>query len=110
MEVSSVSRNPTCPLPRTPDTEEVIAALPRPDYSQMIPFKPKVNPLPGEHPVPGKYFKIYLILLYLNDIEPDNAINEILFILKVDHFRYPLLLRNYVQCYHHQDVSEVLLL
>lgn len=30
--------------------------LPRPDYSQMIPYKPKANPLPGEHPVPGKFF------------------------------------------------------
>ncbi|KAI5640431.1 suppressor of forked protein (Suf) domain-containing protein [Phthorimaea operculella] len=24
----------------------------RPDTSQMIPYKPKVNPLPGEHPIP----------------------------------------------------------
>ncbi|XP_066255675.1 protein suppressor of forked [Euwallacea similis] len=30
--------------------------LPRPDYSQMIPYKPKNNPLPGEHPVPGGSF------------------------------------------------------
>lgn len=29
-------------------------ALPKPDTSQMIPYKPKANPLPGEHPVPGK--------------------------------------------------------
>jgi len=26
----------------------------RPDFSQMIPFKPKANSYPGEHPVPGK--------------------------------------------------------
>jgi cleavage stimulation factor subunit 3 len=32
------------------------APLPTPDYSQMIPFKPKSNPLPGEHPVPGGSF------------------------------------------------------
>ncbi|KAH1011580.1 hypothetical protein HUJ04_000919 [Dendroctonus ponderosae] len=30
--------------------------LPRPDYSQMIPYKPKSNPLPGEHPIPGGSF------------------------------------------------------
>nr|CAH7728622.1 unnamed protein product [Callosobruchus chinensis] len=30
--------------------------LPVPDYSQMIPYKPKSNPLPGEHPVPGGTF------------------------------------------------------
>ncbi|XP_060533949.1 protein suppressor of forked isoform X1 [Cylas formicarius] len=32
------------------------APLPVPDYSQMIPYKPKANPLPGEHPVPGGSF------------------------------------------------------
>lgn len=42
-------------LQRPADNEEVIAALPRPDLSQMIPFKPKVNALPGEHPVPGQF-------------------------------------------------------
>ncbi|KAI4455289.1 rna cleavage stimulation factor [Holotrichia oblita] len=31
-------------------------ALPKPDTSQMIPYKPKANPLPGEHPVPGGTF------------------------------------------------------
>lgn len=30
--------------------------LPRPDTSQMIPYKPKVNAQPGEHPVPGGTF------------------------------------------------------
>lgn len=30
--------------------------LPVPDYAQMIPYKPKTNPLPGEHPVPGGSF------------------------------------------------------
>ncbi|KAJ8954152.1 hypothetical protein NQ318_005746 [Aromia moschata] len=30
--------------------------LPVPDYSQMIPYKPKANALPGEHPVPGGTF------------------------------------------------------
>jgi ABC-type antimicrobial peptide transport system ATPase subunit len=27
----------------------------RPDFSQMIPFKPKINAYPGEHPVAGKF-------------------------------------------------------
>src|SRR5699024_1035129 len=36
------------------------APLPIPDYSQMIPYKPKSNPLPGEHPVPGMYCTNYV--------------------------------------------------
>lgn len=32
--------------------------LPRPDISQMIPFKPKRDPYPGEHPVPGGSFPL----------------------------------------------------
>lgn len=54
IEVSSISRNSSGPALRIPDPEEALAALPRPDISQMIPFKPKLNALPGEHPVPGK--------------------------------------------------------
>lgn len=53
IDVSNLGRNNQGSSPRNQDTEEVRAALPRPDVSQMIPFKPKVNPLPGEHPVPG---------------------------------------------------------
>lgn len=53
IEVSSLGRNNPGVLSRVQDTEEVVAALPKPDISQMIPYKPKVNPLPGEHPVPG---------------------------------------------------------
>ncbi|KAG7295482.1 hypothetical protein JYU34_021678 [Plutella xylostella] len=30
----------------------------RPDTSQMIPYKPKINPLPGEHPIPGGTFPL----------------------------------------------------
>ncbi|XP_073965256.1 cleavage stimulation factor subunit su(f) [Choristoneura fumiferana] len=30
----------------------------RPDTSQMIPYKPKANPLPGEHPIPGGTFPL----------------------------------------------------
>lgn len=35
------------------NTDEELS-LPKPDTAQMIPYKPKANPLPGEHPVPGK--------------------------------------------------------
>jgi len=28
--------------------------LPKPDFGQMIPFKPKPNAFPGEHPISGK--------------------------------------------------------
>lgn len=35
--------------------------VPVPDYSQMIPYKPKANPLPGEHPVPGVYIFLFFI-------------------------------------------------
>lgn len=34
------------------------SVLPKPDTSQMIPYKPKLNALPGEHPVPGIYKNI----------------------------------------------------
>lgn len=30
--------------------------LPKPDFSQMIPFKPKANAYPGEHPLAGGTF------------------------------------------------------
>lgn len=35
-------------------TTEEDLTLPKPDTAQMIPYKPKANPLPGEHPVPGR--------------------------------------------------------
>lgn len=63
MEVSNVARNSIGTIPRVPDPEEAIAALPRPDLSQMIPYKPKVNPLPGEHPVPGMFLNVSQFLL-----------------------------------------------
>ncbi|XP_071875267.1 protein suppressor of forked-like [Bombus fervidus] len=58
MEVSSVERSTVGALPRIPDPQKAIASLPRPDISQMIPYKPKVNPLPGKHPVPGGSFPL----------------------------------------------------
>lgn len=41
-----------------PGTEAVesTSQLPRPDFSQMIPFKPKANAYPGEHPLAGGTF------------------------------------------------------
>lgn len=35
---------------------EPAAQLPKPDFSQMIPFKPKSNAYPGEHPITGGTF------------------------------------------------------
>ncbi|CAG9770173.1 unnamed protein product [Ceutorhynchus assimilis] len=36
--------------------QEVERPLPKPDYAQMVPYKPKNKVLPGEHPVPGGSF------------------------------------------------------
>lgn len=38
------------------ESEEVVCQLPRPDFSQMIPYKPKSNPYPYEHPLAGGTF------------------------------------------------------
>nr|CAD7569317.1 unnamed protein product [Timema californicum] len=38
------------------ETEEETNHIPRPDFSQMIPFKPKAQAVPGDHPVPGGIF------------------------------------------------------
>ncbi len=38
------------------DEEDTQKILPRPDFSQMIPFKPKTNAYPGEHPLGGGTF------------------------------------------------------
>ncbi|KAJ8688604.1 hypothetical protein QAD02_024399 [Eretmocerus hayati] len=58
VEVTNTHRASNHTLARSQDTEEVISSLPKPDTSQMIPFKPKVNTLPGEHPVPGGTFPL----------------------------------------------------
>lgn len=36
--------------------EEQSTNLPRPDFSQMIPYKPKLSAFPGEHPLAGGTF------------------------------------------------------
>ncbi|XP_014240504.1 protein suppressor of forked isoform X2 [Cimex lectularius] len=38
------------------DDEGTQRLIPRPDVSQMIPYKPKLSAYPGEHPVPGGAF------------------------------------------------------
>lgn len=38
------------------EANETKNQLPRPDFSQMIPFKPKANAYPGEHPLDGGTF------------------------------------------------------
>jgi len=42
----------------------------RPDFSQMIPFKPKVNAYPGEHPVPGGTFPMPPVASHFISILP----------------------------------------
>lgn len=49
---------------------QVVKSLPRPDFTQMIPFKPKANAYPGEHQVPGGYFPQPAELGYLCSILP----------------------------------------
>lgn len=43
------------------DHEPAQRSLPRPDISQMIPYKPKLGAYAGEHPVPGEFFYYYFI-------------------------------------------------
>lgn len=35
------------------DSDQQQTLLPKPDINQMIPYKPKIKPYPGEHPIPG---------------------------------------------------------
>ncbi|XP_046383403.1 protein suppressor of forked isoform X1 [Ischnura elegans] len=47
--------------------------IPRPDFSQMIPFKPKVRTIPGEHPVPGGAFPMPPAAAHLCTLLPPPA-------------------------------------
>lgn len=38
------------------DSDQQQTLLPKPDINQMIPYKPKIKPYPGEHPIPGGTF------------------------------------------------------
>ncbi|XP_066998910.2 protein suppressor of forked isoform X2 [Anabrus simplex] len=55
-EVASTVVKAFHPLSAVMDGEEEGNNLPRPDFTQMIPFKPKAQSIPGDHPVPGGVF------------------------------------------------------
>ncbi|XP_049793735.1 protein suppressor of forked [Schistocerca nitens] len=58
-EVASTASRAFHPLAACSSLDEDEAAkVPRPDVSQMIPYKPKANTIPGDHPVPGGVFPI----------------------------------------------------
>lgn len=52
INITSAGRNHVLHSIISRDSE---SPLPLPDYAHMIPYKPKANSLPGEHPVPGNY-------------------------------------------------------
>ncbi|KAL7036048.1 hypothetical protein ACKWTF_008672 [Chironomus riparius] len=54
-EISSISTGQKV-VQQNPEEEESQKVLPRPDFSQMIPFKPKANAYNGEHPMGGGTF------------------------------------------------------
>ena len=58
-EVLAVSSKSKVELPSIAETteaeEEEEEKISRPDFSQMIPFKPKIDAYPGEHVVSGKF-------------------------------------------------------
>nr|CAG4643764.1 EOG090X026K [Lepidurus arcticus] len=56
------------------------AALPKPDFSQMVPFKPKQQWAPGEHSVPGGMFPMPPATSHLCSILPPP-----------DHFQGPFV-------------------
>lgn len=47
------------------DGDDEPASLPKPDLSQMVPFKPKYKSIPGDHPVSGMWFTFLLALCSL---------------------------------------------
>lgn len=48
---AGIIKNTPCP-----EDSEPVQTLPRPDFAQMIPYKPKQNAYPGEHPLAGGTF------------------------------------------------------
>jgi cleavage stimulation factor subunit 3 len=52
-EVASTAVKSFHPLSSIIDPEDESSNMPRPDFTQMIPFKPKAQAIPGDHPVPG---------------------------------------------------------
>jgi cleavage stimulation factor subunit 3 len=74
-EVLSVSsQSAKMLLPMAPEEvsheEEEEEKIVRPDFSQMIPFKPKPDAYPGEHPVPGGTFPMPPAVAYVNTLLP----------------------------------------
>lgn len=55
-EISAIIGGTKAPQQQQDDGDESHKVLPRPDFSQMIPFKPKANAYPGEHPMGGGSF------------------------------------------------------
>lgn len=56
VEISIIQKTGLLGSKPTQENEEVACPLPRPDFSQMIPYKPKPNPYPYEHPLAGGTF------------------------------------------------------
>ncbi|XP_021945266.1 protein suppressor of forked [Folsomia candida] len=75
-EVLSFSSSFKAQLPQfnVPDAaeaeEDVEDKTSRPDFSQMIPFKPKLNAYPGEHIIPGGSFPMPPAAAHLNTLLP----------------------------------------
>lgn len=55
-ETNGIISGKAVTVPQTETVDEQVVNLPRPDFSQMIPFKPKSNAFPGEHPLDGGTF------------------------------------------------------
>ncbi|XP_039254764.1 cleavage stimulation factor subunit 3-like isoform X1 [Styela clava] len=53
--VPSISEASTSQL-KEENEPQIGVGLPMPDLTQMLPYRPRVNPLPGLHPVPGGEF------------------------------------------------------
>lgn len=76
---------------RKQNVEGTDVTMYKPDFSQMVPFKPKIQWTPGEHIAPGKLLKL---ILYIKDINT-------LFYDKEEDSLYRLQLLNFAPCYHH---------
>lgn len=55
-DISAIVGGTKAPQQSQDDGDDSHKVLPRPDFSQMIPFKPKANSYPGEHPMGGGSF------------------------------------------------------
>lgn len=55
-EISAITTGTKVTQPSQDDGDDSQKVLPRPDFSQFIPYKPKPNAYPGEHPMGGGSF------------------------------------------------------